>query len=305
MRARFAAACLVAVTAVAAAAAQGHRPMRATFDSGRAFEDIRQLVAIGPRVAGSPGGEAAQRYITAQLEQAGLSPTLQSFTAETPLGSKRMTNIIARIPGASTQRIVIGGHYDTKLFREFTFVGANDAGSSTAMLLELARALKGRRGPFTIELVFFDGEEAFVEWSGQDHTYGSRAYVEQAKKDGSLAGIRAMVLVDMVADRDLDIRRDSNSTPWLTDIIWKSAARLGHGGVFLNESEAIEDDHRSFLEAGVPAVDVIDLDYRAWHTAGDTLDNISARSLQIVGDVLLDALPGIEAAVRTKPPIEK
>ena len=268
------------------------------FDSGRAFEHVRQLVAIGPRPAGSLGIEAARRYIRAQMTAIGLSTTEQAFEAQTPVGPLEMINLSVVVPGARPERLVIGGHYDTKLFRRFRFVGANDGGSSAALLLELARVLKDRRNPFTIELVFFDGEEAVLEWTGTDHTYGSRQYVETARASATLNTIGAMLLVDMVGDRNLNIRRESNSTRWLTDIIWAAAARLGHGDVFLDEPLAVEDDHVPFLSAGVAAVDIIDLDYPAWHTADDTLDNVSARSLQTVGDVLLAALPQIEAALR-------
>jgi len=258
---------------------------------------VRQLVAIGPRPAGSPGIEAARRYIRDQIAAIGLSATERAFDAQTPLGPLKMVNLSVGIPGARPERLLIGGHYDTKLFRRFRFVGANDGGSSAAVLLELARVLKDRRNPFTIELVFFDGEEAVLEWTGTDHTYGSRGYVETARASGTLDTIRAMLLVDMVGDRNLNIRRESNSTRWLTDIVWAAASRLGHGDVFLDEPLAVEDDHAPFLAAGVPAVDIIDLDYPAWHTPNDTLDNVSARSLQTVGDVLLAALPQIEAAL--------
>jgi glutaminyl-peptide cyclotransferase len=196
---------------------------------------------------------------------------------------------------------VIGGHYDTKLFRQFRFVGANDGGSSTALLLELARVLKARRSPLTFEVVFFDGEEALVDWVGTDHTYGSRHYVAEAQKSGAIKDMRAMVLVDMIGDRDLRIRRESQSTPWLTDTIWATAKRLGHGSVFVDEEMFIEDDHVPFLRAGVPAVNIIDLEYAPyWHTPDDTLDKGSARSLQIVGDVVLGALPAIEARLTRK-----
>jgi glutaminyl-peptide cyclotransferase len=269
-----------------------------TFDSGRAFEHVRQLVAIGPRPAGSPGIEAARRYIGDQMKALGLPVVEQPFDGLTPFGPVKMVNLAVTIPGASPDRLIVAGHYDTKLFRQFRFVGANDGGSSAAMLLELARVLKARRNVFTIALVFFDGEEALIDWTGTDHTYGSRHYVEAARAAGTLQGIRAMVLLDMIGDRDLTIRRESASTPWLTDLVWAAAARLGHRDVFLDEELAVEDDHVPFLRAGIPAVDIIDLDYAAWHTADDTLDKISARSLQTMGDVLLEALPKIEARLR-------
>jgi Zn-dependent M28 family amino/carboxypeptidase len=282
---------------LASAAPKPAAPRTAAFDSNRAFEHVRQLVAIGPRHPGSAGSQQARRYILDQAKALGIAAAEQPFVASTPLGPVQMANVVLTVPGASPDRILLGGHYDTKLFREFRFVGANDGGSSTAMLLELARALKARKNAFTIELVFFDGEESFVEWTGTDHTYGSRHYVQQAQKSGTLKGVRAMLLVDMVGDRDLRLRRESRSTRWLTDIVWASAKTLGYGAHFSDETEPIEDDHVNFLNAGVPAVDLIDLDYRWWHTAEDTLDKVSARSLQVVGEVVLHALPAIEKRV--------
>jgi glutaminyl-peptide cyclotransferase len=182
-----------------------------------------------------------------------------------------------------------------------TFVGANDGGSSAAFLIELARVLAARPRALTYELIWFDGEEAFCPgWTdcgtpdSPDNTYGSRHYVNAARDAGALPALRALILVDMIGDRNLTIPRDTNSTPWLVDLVWDAAARYGHDRVFVGSSMAIEDDHLPFLRAGVPAVDIIDLDYPAWHTPGDTLDQVSADSLQIVGDVLLDALPRIE-----------
>jgi len=265
------------------------------FDSGRAWEHLRQLVAIGPRPSGSPAIEQTRTYIKNQLNRAGVAFAEQAWDDETPLGRVRMVNVVATIPGARKERLIIAGHYDTKLFRQFRFVGASDGGSSAAFLIELARILKGRKSPLTIELLFLDGEEAVIEWEGNDHTYGSRHYVDAAKRDGSLAAIKALLLVDMIGDRDLRIRRDTNSTRWLTEAIWDAAKRLDLDETFVAETTRVEDDHVPFLLAGVPAVDIIDLDYEPWHTAKDTLDAVSARSLQIVGDVVLAALPHIEA----------
>ena len=296
----------VAALAFAACALADAPPSSAAaapaFDSTRAFEHIRRLVAIGPRWPGSAGSAQARTYIASQLQSAGLQPAEQAFTASTPLGAIPMANVTALIRGDRSERIVIGGHYDTKLFRQFRFVGANDGGSSTAMLLELAQVLPGRKNRFSIELVFFDGEEALVDWwHDGDNTYGSRHYVETARRAGTLEGVRAMVLVDLVADRNLNIRRDTHSTPWLTDLIWAAAARKGHQEYFLPEGMPHEDDHLPFLRAGIPAVNIIDLDYAAWHTAQDTLEHVSARSLQIVADVLLEALPKIEDRLLAQP----
>ena len=294
----FPAASVFAVAVLVAGTALGQSPPR--FDSGRAWEHLRQLVAIGPRPAGSAGIEQSRKYIKDQLAAAGVMVTDQAWEDQTPLGKVHMVNLIATIPGDrkdTADRIVVSGHYDTKLFRDIRFVGASDAGSSAAFLIELARVLKGRRNPLTIELLFLDGEEAVVEWQGTDHTYGSRHYVEAARRDGSLQTLKANVLVDMIGDRNLRIKRDSNSTPWLTDLIWDAARRQKLDTTFVADTTRIEDDHLPFLAAGVPSVDIIDLEYEPWHTAKDTLEAVSARSLQVVGDVILAALPQIEARV--------
>ena len=264
------------------------------FDSARAWEHLRAQVAIGPRVAGTPENAKTRAYITSTLTALGIKSVEQPFEARTPIGPVTMANIIATLPGERPDRIILASHFDTKLFKEFRFVGASDAGSSTAALLELARVLRDRPRPFTIELLFLDGEEAFVEWSATDSTYGSRHYVQNAKATGTLAGIKALILLDMIGDKNLNLKREENSTRWLTDIIWSAARRLGYAQHFLEDITPIEDDHLPFLEAGVAAVDIIDLDYPAWHTAQDTIENVSAKSLQIVGDVVLASLPEIE-----------
>ncbi|MEW5982222.1 MAG: M28 family peptidase [Acidobacteriota bacterium] len=285
--------CLFLVAAVFCAPGNAADPV--TFDGGRAFEHVRALVGFGPRPPGSSALEQSRQYIRTQLGAMGVKVADQRFEASTPLGAVPMVNLRATIPGVRPDRLVIGGHYDTKLFRQFRFVGANDGGSSTAFLIELARVLKARKNPLTIELVFFDGEEAFIDWVGTDHTYGSRHYVKEATRTGELSSIKAMILVDMIGDRDLNVLREPRSTTWLTDLIWESAKALHLGAYFLDERLDVEDDHVAFLHAGVPAVDIIDLDYAPWHTPEDTLDKVSARSMEIVGAVLLDALPKIEA----------
>jgi glutaminyl-peptide cyclotransferase len=304
---RIGVASLLAATVAASCAAQ---PSTAAsgFNGTRALADVRHLVEIGPRVAGLPGAARARDYITGQLKAAGLAVQEQSFDASTPRGQVHMVNLVAVIPGlppreapsqVPVQRIIVAGHYDTKLFKEFTFVGANDGGSSAALLIELARALKPRTLPMDVELLFLDGEEAVGEWQGNDHTYGSRYYVQAAKKAGTLKTIAALVLVDMIGDKDLRVMRESNSTSWLTDAVWNAAASLGRRE-FVGETTTIEDDHLEFLAAGVPSVDIIDLDYPAWHRADDTLDKVSAASLQSVGDVVLAALGDIAARGRKR-----
>jgi glutaminyl-peptide cyclotransferase len=284
-------ACLLAGAVLVAVPADAQT---SRFDSNRAWEHLRRQVAFGPRPAGSAALAECRGYIIGELKAAGIEAREQVFEAQTPLGRLRMVNVIATIPGRRPDRIVLATHYDTKLFKQFRFLGASDAASSTAAVLELGRVLKSRQNEFTIELLFFDGEEAVVEWRDEDHTYGSRHYVQAARQSGTLAGIKALVLLDMIGDRNLTIRRDSNSTPWLNEIVWAAAAKLGHRATFLDDSTTILDDHMHFVAAGVPSIDIIDLDYAAWHTPLDDLEHVSAGSLQIVGDVVLQALPQIE-----------
>jgi glutaminyl-peptide cyclotransferase len=286
--------------AACASAAQPSAPQTPRFDGARAFADLEKIVGIGPRPAGSPGAARTREYITEQLKAAGLTVEEQTFDGDTPLGPIRMVNLRAVLPGTDGtggRRLIIAGHYDTKLYKDITFLGANDAGSSTAFLIELARALQGTRPALPIELVFFDGEEAVVEWQGTDNTYGSRYYVAQAERDGTLKDVGALILIDMIGERDVRLLRDTNSTPWLVDIFWSTARRMKRSE-FSSDEMAISDDHLPFLQAGVAAIDLIDLNYPAWHTDGDTMDKVAADSLQAVGDVLLAALPDVIARVK-------
>ena len=266
------------------------------FDAARAWAHLQKQVSFGPRPSGSAALKQCRDYIIAELKKAGLEAREQAFVAKTPAGDVPMINLVATIPGRRAERVILASHYDTKRSPAFKFVGASDAASSTAALLEIGRVLKAaRQNEFTIELLFLDGEEAVNwEWRDPDNTYGSRYYVDAARKSGTLAGIKALVLLDMIGDRDLLIRRDASSTPWLVDIVWDAAGRTGHRGTFSNEITAIEDDHMHFVNAGVPSVDIIDLDYPQWHTAQDDLQHVSEKSLKIVGDVVLAALPDIE-----------
>jgi len=283
---------------LAATAASAQSPT--AFDSNKAWEHLRQQVSIGPRPSGTPANLKNRDYIKAQMSALGIKVTEQPFDGATPLGPVKMVNLIATIPGKSPDRIVLASHFDTKLFRNLRFVGASDGASSTAALIEIARVLKARKElPFTYELLFLDGEEAVIEWQGNDNTYGSRYYVEAGRKAGSLKSIRAFILLDMIGDRNLTIRRESNSTRWLTDVVWGVAKKLKQPA-FMDEETTVEDDHIPFLKAGVASLDIIDLDYQQWHTADDTLDHVAARSLQIVGDVLVEALPQIEAYLQRR-----
>jgi hypothetical protein len=279
---------LVVVLAVAGAAAE-----RPRFDGAAALRHVERLVAIGPRVAGSPEGARARDYIVGELKRIpGLQVQVKPFEADTPHGRLTMANVIAVVRGRRPDVVMLGGHYDTKLFTQFRFVGANDAGSSTAVLLELARRLAASPRDYTYWLVWFDGEEARATWTAQDSLYGSRRLAAELTRARRLP--RAMILLDMVGDRDLIVRREAHSTGWLTDILWDAAARLGHGRHFVRDVLPVEDDHVPFLQAGVPATLLIDFDFPAWHTAEDTLDTVSADSMAVVGEVVLEALPSIE-----------
>lgn len=268
-------------------------PPPAGVSGPQALEHVRQLLKFGARVPGSEGHRWAEDYIIRQLRLAYAEVEEVNFAAETPAGLLPMKNIIGKIPGRSSDIVVLAGHYDS-LGRE-GFVGANDSGSSAALLLELARVL-GRRqpNPLTVWVVFFDGEEAVRQWSPQDSLYGSRYQASAWQRAGLLPRVKALILVDMIGDKDLALRRDLNSTPWLTELVWQAAHGRGHQAHFLDETTAIEDDHLPFVRAGVPAVDLIDFDYgpgnRYWHNREDTLDKLSPRSFEIVGEVILETV---------------
>lgn len=272
---------------------------------------VREQVKFGPRPAGSPALNQTRDYLVKELSSYGLKITKDQFSVKTPVGTRTMVNITAEVPGESADFLLLASHYDTKPFKEFRFVGANDGASSTAVLLELARVLaaQSKKPQLTYRLVFFDGEEAFCfDWDecgtekAPDHTYGSRRYVEQLKTQGELTHLRAMILLDMIGSKDLQLGKDDIGTSWLVETIWQTARELGFEKQFVARPEAVgDDDHKPFLEAGVEAVDLIQLvTYPYWHTPEDTVDKISPQSLQIVGDVVLASLPRIEEKILHK-----
>jgi glutaminyl-peptide cyclotransferase len=273
------------------------------FDSSRAYADLQKMVEMGPRPAGSRELENTRAYIRSELKKAGLTVQEQAFDAETPGGKVHMINLSTTVPGRTTGkgRIVIGGHYDTKVFHEFRFVGASDAASSAAFVLEMARTLKSRQNELPVELLFLDGEEAVCKgWDdcnkpgNEDHTYGSRYYAQQAAKNGTAKDVKAFILVDMIGAKPLTVHRESYSTKWLTEAVWSAAHKIDRPE-FKDDTFPVEDDHLEFLKVNIPSVDIIDLnDYPEWHTAQDDLTHVGAGSLQAVGDVVLAALPAIE-----------
>ena len=268
------------------------------FDGARAYKHVEQLVVIGPHSAGSAGIRRAQEYIIGQLKSFGCPVEEEDFHApSTPVGDVAMKNIVAKIPSPNPNIILYASHYDTK--RIDNFVGADDAGSSTGVLLELARLLCARKNAETVWLAFFDGEEAFnMNWADPDNTYGSREMAASLALSGDLRRVKAMILVDMVGPANPVYKRESNSTPWLTDILWSAAARLGYGRVFVNDGATIEDDHLSFLKRGIASTDIIDLEVPYWHTTQDTLDKVDPRTLAITGHVLIESIPELEKRVK-------
>ena len=267
------------------------------FDGQRAYQYVADLVAIGPRTAGTDGGKRAQQYIIGKLQSFGCPVDQEDFHASTPIGDVAMKNIVAKIPGASPDILLFTTHYDTKLLPNF--VGADDGGSSTGVMLEFARLACARKNAMTVWVAFFDGEEAFnVDWKDPDNTYGSRELAERMALSGDLPRVKALILADLVGGKNFHAMRDGNSASWLVDMAWSTAARLGYRNIFISDNNPVEDDHQSFARRNVAVLDIIDLDAARdvpyWHTSEDTLDKISAKTLAIVGHVLVTMLPELE-----------
>ncbi len=216
------------------------------------------------------------------------------FIGKTPKGDVAMTNIIAKFPGKSGHAIAVTGHFDTKLFPGRKFVGANDGGSSTGLLLELVHVLSQTDHADDIYVVFFDGEEATGEWTETDSVYGSRHLAYKWKADGTLAKLKALINVDMIGDKSLDVLIEENSTVSLRKLVWDTAAELGYKKYFLDEGEKVDDDHLPFLKLGVPSLDLIDFNYDPWHKDSDTMDKLSPKSLEIVGSVVVASVRKID-----------
>lgn len=267
------------------------------FDGAQAYDYVAKLVSFGPRPPASEAIHRTQDYIHAQLQGFGCAVDEDAFHSQTPIGDVAMKNIIAKVPSSGQGIILLLTHYDT--LRLDNFVGAEDSGSSTGLMLEIARLLcGGKQQPNSVWIAFLDGEEAQVQWTDTDSVYGSRELAARMAVSGDLKRVRAVILADMIGQNGLAISRESNSTKWLTDLVWGTAARLGYKNVFISRESAIEDDHLPFVHRGVPSVDLIDFDgYQAplyWHTPQDTLDKISPRSLAIVGHVVLESVAQLQ-----------
>ncbi len=270
-------------------------------DPNRAWQYLKEILAFGPRWDGSKGQEKLGAYLHAKLTADGAQVEEDAFVADTPAGKIPMRNIIAKFPGAKDGIIVLGSHIDTNYpLRNTNFVGANDGGSSTALLLAIADQLKGKKlAGYSVWLAFFDGEEAVKQWTARDSVYGSRNLAHKWEQDGTIKKIKALLLADMIGDKDLDILRDESSTPWLEDLVLQAAQRLGYQSYFFAVSGPMDDDHIPFAKMGVPVADLIDFDYgynnAFWHNTEDTIDKLSPKSLQITGDVMLETIRLINA----------
>jgi glutaminyl-peptide cyclotransferase len=267
-----------------------------------ALEFTRHAVELGPRPPGSPANAALQNYIIAQLKKDGCEALKKTgceliedaFTAKTPQGMIAMKNIIAKFPGRSGRAIVLTGHFDTKFFPGRKFVGASDGGSSAGLLLELARIFAQEPRVDDLYLAFFDGEEAFGEWTDSDSLYGSRHLADRWKNDGTLKRVKGLINLDMIGDKSLDIPQETNGDAALRKLVWGTAAELGYKAYFIDQQISEEDDHMPFIRLGVPAIDVIDINYPPWHKDTDTMDKLSAQSLEIVGTVIAESVRQLE-----------
>ena len=285
----------------------------ADFRSENAWRHLEALVRIGERPSGTEQNARAREYIATHLRSIGLEPVSETFTAPTPIGQISYSNVYVDLPPttavasdapATTESgagplVVLCTHFDTKLLA-FEFVGANDGGSGTAVLLELARCLvelESRR--VTYRILFLDGEEAIRSyWAGEDNCYGSRHHVKELRRNGTLARVKACVLLDMVGDADLKLAREGFSDARLLDLFFGAARRLGLGEHVGAEAREIKDDHLRFLDAGIPSVDLIDFEYGPnndyWHETTDRIEKCSAKSLGIVGRIVLAGLDDLE-----------
>jgi len=275
-------------------------PGATRFRGTAALLDTRKAVSFGERPSGSEAIVHLRDWISSELKPLGGELGLDFFTGQTPAGAVPMANLVLKFPGASGKALVVTGHYDTKRIPLVHFVGANDGGSSTGFLIELARAISTRKHADDIYIVFFDGEEAVANWTETDSCYGSRHLAAKWAADGTLAQIKAFVNIDMIGDKDLDLSDDANSSQPLRTMVWQIADKLGDSRYFRHDASGIEDDHGPFVDSGVNAIDLIDLDYGPngsyWHTANDTMDKLSAHSFQVVGDIVLELLKELEQA---------
>jgi Zn-dependent M28 family amino/carboxypeptidase len=268
------------------------------FRGAVALADTRHAVSFGERPSGSAANLKLRDWIVSELKPLGGQLTVDPFTAQTPTGPVKMANLMLRFPGTSGHGIAVTGHFDTKKIPMTRFLGANDGGSSTGFLIEFARVMAKTPHHDDIYVVFFDGEEAVGEWTDRDSVYGSKHLAARWASDGTLGRLDALINIDMIGDKDLDVMDDSNSNEGLRQEMLSIANQLGDGKYFHKDVQGIEDDHIPFAESGVNVLDVIDFSYGLnnvyWHTAQDTMDKLSAHSFQVVGDVVVALLKKID-----------
>ena len=280
-------------------------PARAQKISGESVLALtRQYLAVAPkRWIGSPGHDRAEAFIKQRFapEAARGNLEVDSFSATTPAGLLPVHNIIVKFPGKKDGVIILASHYETNYpLRDTGFVGANDGAATTALLIALGDHFRAHPPlGYSVWLVFFDGEEAVQSWSDADSLYGSRHLAAKWSQNGTIAQIKALLLADMIGDRDLNIDRDENSTPALATMLAAAAKNTGHAGSIYKNQLAVQDDHLPFVRRGVPSLDIIDIDYGphtaaapdGWHhTDQDTLDKLSARSLGTSADLFLEMI---------------
>jgi Zn-dependent M28 family amino/carboxypeptidase len=269
-----------------------------TFDGDRALQYVKDIVKFGPRPLASANHKKVEDYITGHLQNDDVEN--DAFTADTPEGKFPVHNIIAKFPGTKDGILVIASHYDTNYpLRNTSYVGANDGGSSSALLLELANQLRGKpRDGYSVWLVWDDAEEAMKPDTEMpfmsDSLYGIEHVAQKWQDEGTLKKVKAFILADMIGDSDLNIDRDLNSTPWLEKVVLEAATRLGDQSHFFGRDNKVSDDHLPFVKRGVPSADLIDFDYGYnnvfWHTPQDTVDKLSPKSLEITGTVVLETI---------------
>ena len=296
---------LLLLSFVATLVSCAHAQKTSPHVSGQAIYDLtQQYVKAAPhRYVGSEDHAHAEAFLKAQFiaEAAKGNFETDSFAPSTPIGQVPMRNYIVRYPGKKDGVIVLATHYETNYpLKDINFVGANDGACTTALLIEIGHYLRAHPPEgFSVWLVFDDGEEAIKEWSDSDSLYGTRHLGAKWSKDGTIAKIKAFLLADMIGDKDLNIDRDSNSTPWLLTMLQTAAKNTGHGSYVFRNETTVNDDHLPFKQRGVPVLDIIDIDYGPHnsqtpdgyhHTAQDTMDKISAKSLQVSVDLFLEMI---------------
>jgi len=271
-------------------------------DAARAMQYTKEIVAFGPRWDGSKGMEEVRTYLKGKLKADEVEE--DAFVADTSVGKIPMRNLIVKFPGTKDGIIVLASHFETNYWlRKTSFVGANDGAATSALLLAIADQLRGKKlEGYSVWLAFLDGEECMVSnWSNNDAIWGSRHLAKKWQDDGTGKKIKAFLLADMIGDADLDIQRDTNSTPWVEDLVLQAATRLGYQSYFFGVTTTIEgDDHLPFKWAGIPVADIIDINYgfngSFHHTTEDTLDKLSTKSLKISGDVILETIRLLNAS---------